>query len=187
MQEEKAPVEVEEAPAKPLTKTQRKREKGKRDIAKAMQAADPNARIEGVGKKLEKNDMVILRSARFTHQNLKHIQNKIKKCYPHWDGVILHLQPEESIERLNLGAVQAIYEAYMSRFDPDLFKIRQERKRIAELTEQQQKKKDEMQTAQQAADYLEKVVEERDNDKAKSVEDATRRLESIKQDNSPGT
>jgi hypothetical protein len=133
--------------------------------------------MEGVARDLDSFDVVIIRSLVRTKKELVPIFKALQKRFPKWKGTIWHLRPDEKLEHLPISVVQNIYEALLTRFDPDLFKIREERKaRAIEEAAKDEEKKHEM-TANDVADRLERIVVDRDTEHAQNVAEATRRLE----------
>ncbi len=107
---------------------------------------------------LKKDDigpLVVVWSSVANRKILKDARAKIVKATKKkWDGVLLHLRPGETIGAMKLPQVEALYEALMSRWDPDLHRIRMARKTAALAEAAAAEKAAHDLTANQVADHL---------------------------------
>lgn len=136
--------------------------------------------FEGVARELDEFDVVVLRALRHNRESLQPIYKALRQRYPNWKGQIWHLRPGEKLEHLPISVVQQIYESLMVRFDPDLWKIREERKAKAIQEAAKEEEKDQEMAAHEVADHLERIVADRDQEHVDNIADATRRLEEAK-------
>ncbi len=140
----------------------------------------PDLNFKGFMKEPEGNQLLIFYSNGFTGSFFKGFLKKLRKLYPKWDGNILNLRPGEKIESLDMGMTQSLYEALMSKFDPDLFQIRMARKAKAEAEAIQAEKAENLDTANQVADHLEEIGKQREQAKIDRIAEATRNLSAAK-------
>lgn len=159
-------------------------------VVEATKDEEAPTRFEGVAsaggeRDLDEFDVVIVRALRHTRDSLRPIYKALQKRYPKWKGLIWHLKPGEKLEHLPISVVQQIYESLMVRFDPDLWKIREERKAKAIKEAAAEDEKTEHQVAEEYADHLERIVADRDTAKLNNVAEATRRLEAAKASPNP--
>lgn len=122
-------------------------------------------------------DLVVVWSKNLNHQGLRIIRSKIHRANKKWDGVMLHLLPGETIGAMKLPHVQALYEAIMSRFDPDLFEIRMRRKQAAVDEVEAKKAAQNNATAEQIADRLEQVAKSAQREKDAEILKSVAQLE----------
>lgn len=143
-------------------------------------STDPNGiktRILKKDKDLTVGDMLVVWSNAMNRQKLREMRAKIRKANKKWDGVVLHLQPGETIGSMKLPQVQALYEAIMSRFDPDLYEIRMSRKEAAQAQAKASEEAAHEMTANQVADRLAAIRKVEEKKQTASVIEASVRIE----------
>lgn len=122
----------------------------------------PPSPIDGAGKEgssrnLTKADIgpiMIIWSSTANRKRLQDMRAKFRKATKNqWNGVLLHLLPGESIGSMKMLQTQALYEALMQSFDPDLYEIRVKKKIEAERSKDDK-------IANEIADKLESIQKE---------------------------
>lgn len=130
---------------------------------------------DGQMRPLKKQDIgpiMIVWSKSANRKRLQDMRVKIKKTIKGWDGVLLHLLPGETVGSMKLPQVQALYEALMRSFDPDLYQIRMDKKAKAE------KDRDDV-IANEIADKLETIKKEQEFvSNFNTIQDTTKNIES---------
>lgn len=150
-------------------------------IADEPKEPDPDGDRTRFIAKEEIGPILVLWSLSANRRRLQDLRAKVKKgLKKKWDGVVLHLRPGETIGSMKLPQTEALYEAIMSRFDPDLYQIRMSRKTSA-LAEH--KAKEELKnnlTANAVADRLEMLKQAGELQAGAEILAASAQLEAAK-------
>ena len=120
---------------------------------------DPPAEVLGTARTLETDDLLLIRFSGANRQTerrrVAEIQKAVKKASPGWRGQVLHLPPDLELAQLPAPMVEALYEALLARFDPDLYETRAERRKAAEEQAERAEAEAEAERANAIADHLE--------------------------------
>ena len=129
----------------------------------ASQAAvlQSGATVVGTARRLTGKAMLIVRGE-FQNKaqekaTVRGLEKKLRKANPKWSGILLHIPEGMELMQLPAVMVEALYEALMSRFDPDLLEMRLQRRAVAEKAEDDKEQSRIIQDANAIADHLSQI------------------------------
>jgi hypothetical protein len=189
-----APAETKLEPGKPDADGVRMRDLRKDEIGPLMvfwSAGANRKRLQDIRAKLKKafakerhthwkgayEELAkIAQTRRVTPEEVKEISEKhtIKEK---WDGLLLHLLPNETIGGMKLPQVEALYEAIMKLWDPEFHRIRMAQKTAAQAEHAALEKAKHAQTAEAIADHLETIAKAAELRKGAELLETTVRLD----------
>jgi hypothetical protein len=132
-------------------------------LNEASKAAVEEAGVEvmGTARKLAPDDLMIVRGqfANRAHEKaaIKKLEKALRKHNPKWKGVLLHLPAGMELRQLPAVMVEALYEALLARWDPDLLQQRLAKKKAAETEQEAKKEASHLATAEEVSQHLAKL------------------------------
>lgn len=153
--EERAPIrEEEETEVVSLKPTEELElnERSRRAVAKA------GVEVVGTGRKLGEQDMILVRGvfANRAHEKatVKKLEKGLRRANPKWRGVLLHMPKDMELSQLPAVMVEALFEALLTRFEPEMARFRAKKKMAATAEAQAKDEARILNGANAVADHL---------------------------------